>query len=114
MVKTIPHRQFIYFSFAGTGTYLRHEDDHVFTSNIFAILGLRSLYFLLAGAVEKFAYLKVGLSAVLIFVGAKMLLIDVFKMPVAVSLAVIGAILGGSILASLVKTRRLAPKQLGG
>ncbi|MBI4956714.1 MAG: TerC family protein [Myxococcales bacterium] len=82
----------------------------VFTSNIFAILGLRSLYFLLAGAVGKFAYLKVGLAAVLIFVGAKMLLMDVYKLPVVASLGVIVAILAISIVVSLVKTRRPAPE----
>jgi tellurite resistance protein TerC len=73
----------------------------VFTSNIFAILGLRSLYFLLSGVITKFVYLKVGLSVVLIFVGAKMLLMDVYKVPVAASLAVIAGILGVSILVSL-------------
>jgi tellurite resistance protein TerC len=73
----------------------------VFTSNIFAILGLRSLFFMLAGAVEKFAYLKVGLAAVLVFVGAKMLLVEVWKVPALVSLAVIVAILGLSLLLSL-------------
>lgn len=77
----------------------------VFTSNIFAILGLRSLYFLLAGIITKFVYLKVGLSIVLIFVGAKMLLVDVYKVPVAASLAVIAGILGLSIAASLVRPR---------
>ena len=77
----------------------------VFTSNIFAILGLRSLFFLLAGAVEKFSYLKVGLSAVLIFVGAKMSLVDVVKIPPALSLGVISVLLGGSIVASLLKAR---------
>ncbi len=75
----------------------------VFTSNIFAILGLRSLYFLLAGIITKFAYLKVGLSFVLIFVGAKMLLLDVYKVPIAASLAVIAGILAISILVSLVR-----------
>lgn len=75
----------------------------VFTSNIFAILGLRSLYFLLAGVIEKFVYLKVGLSFVLIFVGAKMLLMDVYKIPITTSLAVIAAILGLSIAASFLK-----------
>jgi tellurite resistance protein TerC len=79
----------------------------VFTSNIFAILGLRSLFFLLAGAVEKFSYLKVGLSAVLIFVGAKMSLVDVVKIPPALSLGVISVLLGGSIVASLLKARAL-------
>ncbi|MEN9579092.1 MAG: integral rane protein TerC [Pseudomonadota bacterium] len=73
----------------------------VFTSNIFAILGLRSLYFLLAGIITKFVYLKVGLSVILIFVGAKMLLMDVYKLPVAASLGIIVAILGVSIVASL-------------
>ena len=75
----------------------------VFTSNIFAILGLRSLYFLLAGIITKFVYLKVGLSFVLVFVGAKMLLIDVYKVPIGASLAVIAGILGLSIAISLLK-----------
>ena len=74
----------------------------VFTSNIFAILGLRALYFLLAGMIGKFQYLKVGLGLVLAFVGAKMLLAGQYKVPVLASLAVIVALLGGSIVASLV------------
>ncbi len=74
----------------------------VFTSNIFAILGLRSLYFLLAGIVQRFVHLKTGLAAVLLFVGVKMLLIDVLKIPVAVSLLVIATILAVSVVASLV------------
>lgn len=73
----------------------------VFTSNIFAILGLRSLYFLLSGVITKFAYLKIGLSFVLIFVGLKMLLTEVYKLPILASLAVIAVMLGGSIAASL-------------
>jgi tellurite resistance protein TerC len=72
----------------------------VFTSNAFAILGLRSMYFLLAGVMHRFVYLKYGLAAVLIFVGAKMLLLDVYKIPVAVSLGVVGTLLGASIGAS--------------
>jgi len=75
----------------------------VFTSNIFAILGLRALYFLLAGMMGRFHYLKVGLGLVLAFVGVKMLLADVGKLPVAVSLGVIAALLGGSIVASLLR-----------
>ena len=75
----------------------------VFTSNIFAILGLRSLYFLLAGILTRFVYLKVGLSFVLIFVGAKMLVMEVYKVPIAASLGVIAGILGLSILVSLIK-----------
>lgn len=74
----------------------------VFTSNIFAILGLRSLYFLLAGIITKFVYLKVGLSLVLIFVGVKMLLMDIYKIPIVASLLTIATILGGSILWSLI------------
>jgi tellurite resistance protein TerC len=77
----------------------------VFTSNIFAILGLRSLFFLVAGMVEKFSYLKVGLSAVLVFVGAKMALVDFVKVPALVSLGVIAVLIGGSVVASLLKAR---------
>lgn len=79
----------------------------VFTSNIFAILGLRSLYFLLAGMMEKFHYLKVGLSGVLVFVGVKMVVSDVFHLPSPVSLAVIAFILGIAIVASLRRAARI-------
>ncbi len=75
----------------------------VFTSHIFAILGLRSMYFLLAGVVHRFVYLKVGLALVLVFVGAKMLVADVWKVPVAASLGVIAAVLAASIVASLLR-----------
>jgi len=75
----------------------------VFTSNIFAILGLRSMYFLLAGVITKFVYLKIGLSVVLIFVGAKMLLMDVYKLPIVTSLVIIAGILVISVVASLAK-----------
>lgn len=78
----------------------------VYTSNVFAILGLRSLYFVLAGVMDKFRYLKLGLSAVLVFVGIKMLLIDLFKIPSLVSLAVIVVLLTVSIVASLWASRR--------
>jgi tellurite resistance protein TerC len=74
----------------------------VYTSNIFAILGLRALYFLLAGVVHKFHYLKLGLSVVLVFVGAKMLATDVYKVPVGISLGVIALVLATSVIASLV------------
>ena len=73
----------------------------VYTSNIFAILGLRALYFLLAGVIHKFHFLKLGLSAVLVFVGTKMLLVDVYPVPVGVSLIVIAMVLGASVGASL-------------
>ena len=82
----------------------------VFTSNIFAILGLRSLYFLLAGVVDKFRYLKIGLASVLIFVGGKMLVMDVYKVPVLVSLAVIALLLASSVIASLIADRRDAKR----
>jgi len=77
----------------------------VFTSNIFAILGLRSLYFLLAGMLSRFAHLKTGLAFVLVFVGAKMLLVDVYKVPIGASLAVIGGILAISVGASVISDR---------
>jgi len=73
----------------------------VFTSNAFAILGLRALYFMLAGMIDRFVYLKVGLSAVLVFVGAKMLLADVYEIPIWASLLAIATMIGVSILVSL-------------
>ena len=78
----------------------------VYTSNVFAILGLRSMYFLLAGVMHKFVYLKYGLSGVLVFVGAKMMLIDVYKIPTAVSLGVIATLIGGSIAVSFWAARK--------
>jgi len=74
----------------------------VFTSNVFAILGLRSLYFALAGAIDYFRYLKFGLSLVLVFIGVKMLLLKFIHIPTPVSLGVIGTIILGSIGLSLV------------
>ncbi|HJW32884.1 MAG TPA: TerC family protein [Holophagaceae bacterium] len=73
----------------------------VFTSNIFAMLGLRSLYFLLAGVVDRFHHLKVGLSLVLVFVGLKMLIVDALKVPPFWSLGVIALLVGGSVVTSL-------------
>jgi tellurite resistance protein TerC len=78
----------------------------VFTSNIFAILGLRSLYFLLAGVVDKFHHLKVGLSLVLVFVGLKMLVVDLFKVPPFASLGIIALLVGGSVATSLIWPKR--------
>ncbi|MGI8706935.1 MAG: TerC family protein [Actinomycetota bacterium] len=78
----------------------------VFTSNAFAILGLRALYFLLAGMIQRFAYLKLGLAAVLVFVGGKMLLTDLYKVPVWTSLGVIAVILAVAMAASW---RRASP-----
>jgi tellurite resistance protein TerC len=81
----------------------------VYTSNIFAILGLRSLYFLLAAAMTQFHYLKVGLGAVLAFVGAKMLISGFFHIPIAASLGVVAALLGGSVIASLLRPAPASP-----
>ncbi|MEK7408043.1 MAG: TerC family protein [Acidobacteriota bacterium] len=75
----------------------------VYTSNIFAILGLRALFFVLAGVMGKFHYLSVGLALVLAFVGAKMMLTDLYKIPIVASLAVVAVLLTGSIVASLIR-----------
>ncbi|RIK42384.1 MAG: hypothetical protein DCC55_09130 [Chloroflexi bacterium] len=75
----------------------------VYTSNVFAILGLRSLYFVLAGVIDKFHYLKLGLSVVLVFVGVKMVITDLFHIPVALSLGVVAGVLILSIVASLLR-----------
>jgi tellurite resistance protein TerC len=85
----------------------------VFSSNAFAILGLRSLYFLLAGLIGRFVYLKQGLAALLVFAGAKILVSEFWKMPVALSLAVIVGIITVAIVASWLATRSgVAPHPL--
>jgi tellurite resistance protein TerC len=83
----------------------------VYTSNIFAILGLRALYFALAAIMGKLHYLKIGLSLVLVFVGAKMLLAGVYTIPIVASLAVIAVLLAGAVVASLLRppTKPLLP-----
>jgi tellurite resistance protein TerC len=81
----------------------------VFTSNAFAILGLRSLYFLLAAAAARFVYLRVALSVVLVFVGSKLLLADWVKIAPVVSLVVVVTILGLGVVASVLRDRRPAP-----
>jgi tellurite resistance protein TerC len=73
----------------------------VYTSNVFAILGLRALYFALAGVMELFHHLHYGLSAVLVFVGIKMLLADLYKIPVSIALSVVAGILLVSVMASI-------------
>jgi tellurite resistance protein TerC len=78
----------------------------VYTSNIFAILGLRALYFLLSGAMGKIHYLKTGLGLVLVFVGIKMVAVDFIRIPIALSLGVVVAILGGSVVASMIRKKR--------
>ena len=76
------------------------------TSNIFAILGLRSLYFVLAGAMSKFKYLKIALAVLLVLIGVKMILHDVYAMSHALSLALIAGIIGAGVIASVVSGRR--------
>jgi predicted tellurium resistance membrane protein TerC len=73
----------------------------VFTSNIFAILGLRALFFLLAGIMDRFHLLKSGLALVLLFVGTKMVIVEWYKIPIAASLTVVGALISGSVVASM-------------
>ncbi len=77
----------------------------VYTSNIFAILGLRALFFLLAGVLDYFRYLRYGLAAVLVFVGIKMVISDFYKIPSPISLAVVGGLLGASMFVSYVSIR---------
>ncbi|HEU5036652.1 MAG TPA: TerC family protein [Nocardioides sp.] len=77
----------------------------VFTSNAFAILGLRAMYFLLADLIDRFVYLKAGLAAILVFVGVKMLLLDLYKVPIWLSLGIIATCLTVAVVASLRATR---------
>ena len=93
---------------------LTREPFIVFTSNVFAILGLRSLYFLLGDAVERFHLLRYGLAVVLVFVGLKMVWLDTWyggKFPIGLSLAIIAGLLGASIIASMVVSRRVGEPQ---
>ena len=90
---------------------LTSEPLVVFTSNVFAILGLRSLYFVLAAAVVKFTLLRFGLAGVLIFIGLKMAWLNPF--PITWSLAIIAALIGGSIAASLVVNGRCERSDAG-
>jgi TerC family integral membrane protein len=82
----------------------------VFTSNIFAILGLRAMYFMLAGMADRFHLLKYGLAMVLVFVGTKMLIVDVYKIPVGLSLGIVGLIIASFMFASLWVTRKRAAR----
>ena len=76
------------------------------TSNVFAILGLRSLYFLLAGVMEKFYYLKPGLIAILLFIGVKMLLAEKIEIPTNLALGAVLGILGVALALSFLRARR--------
>ncbi|HEX6063234.1 MAG TPA: TerC family protein [Longimicrobiales bacterium] len=81
----------------------------VYTSNVFAVLGLRSMYFMLGDVVHRFVYIKYGLAAVLVFIGTKMLIADLYKMPVLVSLAFVAGAISLSIAASIVHSRATVP-----
>jgi tellurite resistance protein TerC len=83
----------------------------VYSSNVFAILGLRATYFLLAGIMDTFYYLSYGLSAVLIFIGGKMLVNEIYPISIAASLAVVCGILVIAVVASLVRDRRKAARE---
>ncbi|MEJ6982229.1 TerC family protein [Pedobacter sp. P351] len=78
----------------------------VYTSNVFAILGLRSLYFALAQVIHRFIFLSTGLAIILVFVGLKMVMVDVFKIPTFISLIIMAIVITASIVLSLIKTRR--------
>ncbi len=77
----------------------------VYSSNVFAILGLRALFFVLAGMMDRFEYLKPGVATILVFVGCKMVLNGLFHVPIGISLGVILAVLVGSVLLSMYKSR---------
>jgi tellurite resistance protein TerC len=82
----------------------------VFTSNIFAILGLRAMYFLLSDMAERFHLLKYGLAVILLFIGTKMLLLDIYKIPIGIALGVVALILLASVVASLVTSKPSGPQ----
>ena len=98
----------LFFAFDSIPAILAVTTDPfiVYSSNVFAILGLRALYFALAGMMSRFHQLHYGLALILIFVGIKMLLADVFRMPTGLALGVIAALLALSVLASLIRRRR--------
>lgn len=85
-----------------------HDTFIVYTSNIFAIIGLRSLYFLLSGMAGKFQYLKYGIAVVLAFVGVKMMISHYYHLPTWMSLSVIIIILSGAVVASIIKNKKAA------
>jgi tellurite resistance protein TerC len=85
---------------------ITHDPFIVYTSNVCAILGLRSLYFLFAGVVHKFVYLKPALAIILCFIGAKMLLADFYRIPTAASFAVVGLVLLAAMGLSLLVNRQ--------
>ena len=83
----------------------------VYTSNVFAILGLRSLFFAVAGLLQFLHYLKYGLSAILVFVGIKMILPEDRKIPIEIALSIVGGILVVAIVASMIRTKLVSAKK---
>ena len=81
----------------------------VLTSNVFAVLGLRAMFFMLAGMADRFHLLPYGLAVVLVFIGAKMLMIDIYKIPVLWSLGVVAVILGVTVALSLARPPKSTP-----
>ncbi|MBJ7459726.1 MAG: hypothetical protein JHD02_11095, partial [Thermoleophilaceae bacterium] len=81
----------------------------IYTSNAFALLGMRALYFLLADAMDRFIYLQMGLAVVLVFVGIKFMISEIYHVPIGASLGFIVLAAGGSIVWSLLATRGQAP-----
>ena len=92
---------------------ITHDPFIIFTSNVFAILGLRSLYFVLARAIEYFSYLKYGLSVVLVFIGLKMLAMDWIHIPTRISLTIVVTVISSSVLVSILVARRHHAKLRG-
>ncbi|HSV97431.1 MAG TPA: TerC family protein [Spirochaetota bacterium] len=86
---------------------ISHDPFIVYTSNVFAILGLRALYFAVAGVMRLFHYLNYGLAFILVFVGCKMMLSDIVKIPVAIALGVIAGVLAVSVIASVLFPKKL-------
>ena len=89
---------------------ITHDPFIVYTSNVFAILGLRALYFSLAGMMSMFHYLNYGLAVILMFVGAKMLASDIFPVPITIALGVVIAVLAASVAASLLFPKKQKEK----
>jgi TerC family integral membrane protein len=83
----------------------------VYTSNVFAILGLRSLYFVFANIIHQFYYLRLGLAVILSFVGVKMVVTDLYHIPTLLSLLVIALVLAIAIIASLLRARRASMRE---
>jgi tellurite resistance protein TerC len=92
---------------------ITHDPFIVFSSNAFAVMGLRTIYFALADLMKVFHYLHYGLSAILVFVGLKMLLADVFEIPIPVALAIIGTVLVGCVVLSQLRPRPVPPPLVG-